>query len=358
MKAIVLGARLAKMYRAHSKTSVILFLQICLFSPTAQAAPNYHLVGWVNTIVPGGGEYLLGNYGAGALETSLEVSSFYIGYNNSKRTPMTLDGVPEDLPAPSKHLRFRRVSRTICVVDKKTKKNVCSATASTDSDSSQSADVDISNSLYADWLQEFGLKYHMINVFESYRKAAGPDVSFGTQKIDQTSTSDLFLAPFQLKNLSSVWVFPALAITGAALIYSFQIALHDGSLSPISPLNQNSQRIYDATYMGVFPTGSAAPEEMFYRGFVQYELYNMIPSALFSVGFSSGLYAFSHSSDDRISAALTGAYLGIVSHADGGQLSKGIAYHFWADFMAGLYQIAVVRKESRKVPLFHLELKF
>ena len=120
----------------------------------------------------------------------------------------------------------------------------------------------------------------------------------------------------------------------------------------------HSQTLYDITYLGIFPLGSAAPEEMFYRGFLQHEFYAMSRTPYFSVPLSTAAYAFSHSQEDRPSAAVTGIFLGILTHAKGGALSPGIAYHFWANVMAGLYQIALQRKSSGTKPLIDLSFPF
>ena len=335
-------------------------LSLALFvaGPCQAEPPSYHLVGWVNTAVPGGGQYLLGNPLKGAIQTTLEAGTFGWGYSLSRRSPLTLDGVPEDLPLPSAHISTRKTTALVCKINPRTHKNECSNVISTSSTFVASSEVDISKSLYADWLQEFGLKYHMVNVFESYREAAGTNSAIGDQKIDQTPTGDLFLAPFKWDNVSSLWVFPAVIVTAAALIYNYQNSSTDGSFGQISPLNKGSQRLYDTTYLAVLPAGSGAPEEMFYRGFVQHELYGLVQSAVFSVGVSTALFAFSHSADDRPSAAVSGAYEGIVTHVHKGELSKAIAYHFWADVLAGFYQIAVVRKESGKHPLLSFDFKF
>jgi hypothetical protein len=332
---------------------------LCFFSLTAEATPNFHLLGWVNAVVPGGGQYMLGNYGLGALQTGLEVGTFYAGFSNSALSPMTLDGVPEDLPTQTTNFSKVNVKQRNCTYNASLKKTVCTTTTvSTTTGSASTGAVDLSRSLYADWLQEFGLKYHMVNVYNAYREAAGPNASIGTQAIDQTSTADLFLAPFKWDNLSDSWVWPALVVSAGALIYNYNQAVRNGQLTAIAPLNKGSQRQYDFTYLAVFPSGSGAPEEMFYRGFLQYEMYNMVESPFFSIGMSTLAYTFSHSADDRPSAAITGAYLGWLAHHNHGSLSKSIAFHFWSDILAGIYQITIVRKESGKVPLFDLNLTF
>ena len=267
--------------------------------------------------------------------------------------------MPEQLPTQVTNFSKINVKQKKCVFNTTLKKTVCTTTNTTTTIGyAADQDVDIKSALYADWLQEFGLKYHMVNVYNSFREAAGPNASIGTQGIDQTSTNKLFLAPFQWKNLSDNWVYPALIFSGAALIYNYNSAIKNGEFTTIAALNKGSQRLYDFTYLGVFPTGSAAPEEMFYRGFFQYEMYGIEQSPFFSIALSSLAYSFSHSSADRLSAGLTGAYLGWLTHKDHGALSKAITYHFWADVFAGIYQITVVRKESGKVPLFNFQFTF
>ena len=331
---------------------------ICALLPSlafAESNTNYHLVGWTNMFIPGGGEFIQGNLGRGSLEAILEFGTFYAGYRNSKRSPLSLDGVPEDLPARNSGttpvFKFKRKCTTV------KGKRVC--TDATDaSGAAIPADADISRSLYADWLQEFGLKLHFVDVFDTYRSAAGGRGSIAGQSIDKTDTSKLFLAPFYWENISSPWVYAAVAVSAAALVYNYNQVIRDGELQTVGAINRRSRRQYELTYIGVFPTGSAAPEEMFYRGFLQHEFYSMVQSPVFSIGLSSTAYAFSHSGDDRLSAGLTGLYLGLLTHLDKGKLSKAIAYHFWADVLAGLYQVAIVRKETSHGPMINLSLKF
>ena len=107
-----------------------------VFAQDATAQPNYHLVGWINTVVPGAGELMLGNPELAGAKAGIETGTFLWVYSLSAHAPMTLDGVPEILP------------------------------------SLQNSDQDLSRSLYADMLQEAGLKYHMVNVYNAYRNSA------------------------------------------------------------------------------------------------------------------------------------------------------------------------------------------
>jgi membrane protease YdiL (CAAX protease family) len=310
-----------------------LFFLAFLAQP-ARAELDYHGVGWVNTFVPGAGEALLGNYGMAALQAGLEIGTFWEGYKLSRLSPLTLDGVPEDLPSADTGIVRRRNSRGIVSGSRNNRL--------------------VQRALVADWLQEFGIKYHMANVYNAYRQA-GAEVD---SRLDGHSTSELFLSPFRWENLSSPWVYPALAVTAAAMIYQYQQDVRDPGLPRTVRLNMASQRMYDFTYLGVFPAGSGAPEEMFYRGFVQNETGALGGSAAVSIALTAMAYAFSHSANDRLSAGVTGLYLSWMTHENQGQIGRAIAYHFWSDVFAGIYQTFLVRREQRKPPLFGFSWKF
>jgi hypothetical protein len=333
-----------------------------LVSGRCLAAPNYHIVGWVNTFVPGGGEFLLGHPFYGAFQAGAEISTFMIGYNRSGRTPMTIDGVPESLPQPAAAGTVVLTSTKYKCVVYSTSLHRCTqwkkTTTSTTSTVDDNTPQDLSTPLHDDWLQEFGLKYHFVNVFNAYRAAAKGDGQIGNQKIDQTSTAGLFLAPFNPKNILDPVFGVAIVLSAAAMVYSYNDLIKTGGIAPVAPFTQKTKDLYNITYLGVYPVGSAAPEEMFYRGFLQHEFYGMTRSPYLAIPLSTAAYAFSHSPDERPSAAVSGLFLGILAYADHGALSRGIAYHFWANVLAGIYQISIVRKGQGSVPLVDLNFHF
>ena len=53
------------------------------------------------------------------------------------------------------------------------------------------------------------MKYHMVNVFNFYREAARKrsEMDSVNDRIDQTSTMDLFFAPYRPDVLLNPWVF-------------------------------------------------------------------------------------------------------------------------------------------------------
>ena len=312
-----------------------LFALSFIFSVSANAettAPNYHLVGWLNTFVPGAGQALLGDYVLAGAQATLEVSTFLIGYNVAGRSTMTLDGAPDALPT-----RTTKIIQTC----KKDKNGICEKNT-TRFNSVNAPPSNLIVPLASDTLQEFGIKYHMVNVYNSYREAAA-----GTDPlIDQTSTGNLFLAPFNLDVLSDPWVWGGLTVSAAALYINYQSTVAQGGLTPFPHFTRTTNEIYGFNNILMFPAGSGAPEEMFYRGFVQNEAYHAVQSPFFSIAVSTLAYTFSHSSDDRPSAAITGAYLGFLTHHNDGRLSKGIAYHFWADVFAGILQMAIVHYQQ------------
>jgi hypothetical protein len=282
----------------------------------SHSGPNYHLVGWLNTFVPGSGQVLLGNPWLGAFQFGAEVSTFTAGYEISARTPLTLDGVPEQVP------QFNRLTPR-----------------------SQS---DISGPLYADMLQEFGIKYHFVNTFDSYREAA--KMNGITEGIDQTSTGDLFIAPFKADNWSSPWVWIPIASVAAYVTYDYINTTNNGSLNRQAVLSPYSNYLYTVNYVGVQPFGSGAPEEMFFRGFLQHEFYSAVPSEFFSIPLTTALFTFAHApGNGRFTAAVAGAYLGYLADRNDGKLSQGITVHFWGDLLLGLETVLLNQKAQRSI---------
>ncbi|MBC7396674.1 MAG: hypothetical protein H7333_04450, partial [Bdellovibrionales bacterium] len=54
------------------------------------------------------------------------------------------------------------------------------------------------------------------------------------------------------------------------------------------------------------------------------------------IAMSSAAFSFSHSTEGRMGAAITGAYLGLLAHKNKGRLEQGISLHFWAVFILGI----------------------
>jgi hypothetical protein len=307
--------------------------------------PNYHLVGWTNFFVPGGGQFLLGRSQVGAEQAALEISTFGLGYSLSARSPMTLDGVPEELPNFTTLILPGSGTTQVCVqINSATKqctryRTVRGKNATVIDDSNH----DITRSIFADILQEIGLKAHMVNIYDSYRMAAeksGLDLT--AHYIDPTPTDELFMAPFEKETLFDPWVYIPLGVTAAALIYSYESLRASNDYPVVARLNSVSSISYDATYLGVFPVGSGAPEEMFYRGFLQSEALSVM-SPWLAIPLTTALYSLSHSTSDQLAAAVSGLYLGYLSYHNHGRLKKNVAYHFWSDIMTGIYAIALLQ---------------
>ncbi len=325
---------------------------VCLMTAPAFGASSYHLVGWVNTVVPGGGKLLLGEPLAALQQAALETGSFMWGYGISKRTPLTLDGVPEDYPiAEVGTVRTTRTDRICTSYNPTTKKCTKFATKTSTSSSSvyNGTPMDLTRSSLSLLLQEFGIKYHMVNVFNSYREAAhaeNPDEDSG---IDQRSTGDLFLDPFRAENLLNPWVYIPILLSAGYIAYDYS-TLVKGGLPAQQPLTGMTNLTIALNQIGTYPVGSAAPEEMFYRGFIQNEAYHAVPSPYFSIAMSSLAFAFSHGSELRVSAGLTGAYLGFLSYRYRGNLGASIALHFWSVFLLGVEAYALSIKSQHIIP--------
>jgi hypothetical protein len=308
--------RTTQNFRFLAALCLLVFFTRALADAPFQYTPNYHLVGWLNTVAPGSGEGLLGNEVEGLTQLSAEAGTFLWGYSISRRTPMTLDGVPEQVP------EYNRVL----------------------SKQQQNINADI----FADALQEFGIKYHFVNTFDAYREAAKRQgVTLG---IDQTPTNDLFLAPFKSNILSDPWVwFPLMVVAGYAI--EDYITTVNGTLNRQANLTATSNYMYAVNYLGVQSIGSGAPEEMFFRGFMQHEFEEAVPSPWFSIPATTALFAFAHApGNGRYTAAAAGTYLGYLAHRENGQLSKGIAVHFWGVVILGIETVMLTQKAERALP--------
>jgi hypothetical protein len=311
----------------------------------ARPAPNPHLVGWLNTLIPGSGSVLLGNPWHGLGEAAIEVGTFGYGYHLSKRQPLSLDGVPEDYPAASPGTVIRTRHRVCVAYDPKTKNCTLYSSSTSTSTVYDSTPVDLTRPIGAAFLQEVGIKYHMMNVFESYRTALRERGGDMGQGIDTKSQAELFLEPFQPANLLNPWVYVPLLLVAGYTAYDYKSQLNTG-LTPTQRLSSASNRFVAFNQMGLYPVGSGAPEEMFYRGFVQNEAYYLTRSPWGSVLISSLAFALSHSGDGRLPAGVSGLYTGFLASHYNGSLGPGITLHFWSVFFLGIESYLVVKKSQ------------
>ena len=318
------------------------FVVSVALSAKALSEPSYHVVGWVNTFVPGGGQLLLGDYWSASSQALAEIGTFGLGYHLSARSPMTLDGVPEEIPSPK--LLGQRIQTRGQYCAAHPGASICTRGSPNDLLQITSFDnthQNIQRALAADILQEIGIKYHMVNVFNAYREAAK-----GDPNIDPTPTGELFLAPFRWSLIEDPAVYIPLGVSAAAIAVSYVATVKGGGVTPTAKFTGGSNRLYALTYGTVFPFGGAVPEEMFYRGFIQNEARGWVDSPFFAVPFSTALYTLSHSVDEMPSAAVSGAWLGTIAYLNNGRLSRGIAYHFWANFLAGLMEIELLQRSQ------------
>lgn len=301
----------------HSYTFLIATLFTVLLGD-ALASPSQHLVGWSNFFVPGAGRLLLGEPWRAGGEAALSLGTLGVGYAISKPGPWTLDGVPNDLPT------FGRNGRR------------------------GTSEANVAKELHSEILQEIGIKSHMSFVYLSYRDAARERGI--TDHIDQSPVNELFLAPFKTDYFKDALVVIPIAVTAIAAVIDFQIAKADG-LPLVPRLTPYSNFLYSLDYQIVQPIGSGAPEEMFYRGFIQNELRSIVDSPWFAIPLSSAAFAFSHGPGyGRISAAVAGAYLGYLAHRGNGDLKPGIVVHFWSSLILGIETVLLSHEAQATTP--------
>lgn len=274
--------------------------------------------------MPGAGQAWLGRYDLAAAQFVYEPATFYFGYRLSEGEVFSLDGFSSKKLAST----FR----------------------------APTGGAGFEHQLYGDFLQEFSLKSHMVNVYEAYvdawkRSGGAPET------LDTTSTLDLFKAPFSGSNLEDPWVWVPLAAVFSSTLIDY-ISTTQGTIPSAPRLTPPSNALYGFNYAVWQPVGSGAPEEMFYRGFLQNEFLAIVPSPYFSIPMSTLLFALSHApGDGRYSAAIAGGYLGYLAHQNGGKLAKGITVHFWSSIILGLETMLLNQKGQRTTPPATLDLQ-
>lgn len=279
---------------------------------------NRHVVGWTNLLIPGSGQLLLGRPWRGLAELSFSVGTFSLGTALSGPGAYSLDGVQNELPS-NKVGRFRGTTES-------------SVTAP----------------LYAQILQQVGIKSHMTFVYLSYREAA---LRNGYKnRIDTSSESELFLAPFSAQQLINPWVWAPIAITGIAATVDYLISKKNDF--PVVPrFTPYSNFLYTLDYQVTRPIGSSVPEEGFYRGFVQNEMYSVVDSPWFAIPASTLAFVFSHGPGyGRIGAAVAGLYLGSLAHKYNGDLKPGITVHFWSSLLLGIETVFLLHDSQATTP--------
>jgi membrane protease YdiL (CAAX protease family) len=317
---------------------------------------NPSIIGWTNTFLPGGGEFLMGNPFQGSLEAVLELGTFGAGYAMSKLSPFTLDGVPTDYPiaAPS-IVGIGEKKRTCVAYDPIT--GICKTYRHSGRTAAVSnSPIDLSRAAESAFLQEFGLKYHMMNVFGSYQKAFfhnhklahfdgqlyDEKGTFG-QGIDARTAWEIHLSPFEWRYLSDPFVFGPLLAVLAYVVYDTVSQINAG-LAPLQRLNTFTNTLVAFNETVVYPAGSGAPEEMFYRGFLQNEAYRASGSALVAILSSTAAFALSHSPQGHIGASVSGLYLGSLCYFKKGDLGPGVFLHFWSVFALGVEAIWLLKR--------------
>jgi membrane protease YdiL (CAAX protease family) len=145
----------------------------------------------------------------------------------------------------------------------------------------------------------------------------------------------MFLTPFSWDAVMDPWVFVPIGVTTAYALYDYFSS--KGNLSREPHQTPYSNFLYAVNYGVVQPFGSGVPEEMFFRGFLQNELYDMVPSPFFAIPIQAAAFAFAHGpGDGRLTAALVGFYLGYLAYRGKGDLQRGITVHYWGDLMLGI----------------------
>lgn len=340
----------------HSLLCLTVYLASC-----EGAYANFHAIGWTNMFIPGSGRMIRGEYGDAVKESALEIGTFGLGYSMSPDSSFTLDGTPIDYPSVGTYTFTTRRRQSYCVRYDPVKKICLQYRSRTITSVNTTTDYynkhDATKPLTAAFLQEFGLKYHLMNTFFVYRDQLNEEGGDPGQGIDQRGAMEMMKDPFRWEVLSSPWVYLPIALTTAFVYYDYRSEL-DQVRQEITPLNKRSKVFLGFDQMVMYPFGSAAPEETFYRGFIQNEFYYMVRSPYFSVPMSSLLFALSHSQDGWPSAFITGLYQGMLAYKNDGNLAYGNAVHFWGVVVLGIESFVLTLSSQAQAPPVGVKFNF
>ena len=293
----------------------LVLVLLCLASlgaePLAWAEVSPAAVGWGNLVVPGLGATLRGEPMRGLMESSLTIGSYYGGTFYAKEGAFTIDG---SVLVPSGR--------------------------------------NITKPLLGQFLQEFGLKFHMWNTFYNYQQASLDPMQVEHQKhyeqpLYKGDWKDVLFAPFKWKNISTPWTYIPVALGTIYLLYGYNTApvVQQGHRAKLG-----EEGLYDFTQGIGVPLGSSFGEEVLFRGFVQREARLYTGSVPLSILWETAMFMAIHPPDKRPVALLGGVFFGLaVNHFDG-DLEPGIASHFWIDFISGFFE----REFSRRVSAWRI----
>ncbi len=327
---------------------------------TEGAYANFHAIGWTNMFIPGSGRFIREEYGDAVKEAALEVGSFSLGYSMSPDSSLTLDGTPIDYPSVGTYTFTTRHRQSYCVRYDPIKKKCIQYRTKTTTSVNTATDYskhDATKPLTAAVLQEFGLKYHLMNTFFAYRDQLNLEGGDLGQGIDQRSAKEMLKDPFRWEVLSSPWVYIPIALTTAFVYFDYRSEINQLQ-GEITPLNNRSKAFLGFDQMVMYPFGSAAPEETFFRGFIQNEFYYMVRSPYFAVPMSSLIFALSHSQDGWPSAFISGLYQGTLAYKNDGNLAYGNAVHFWGVVALGVESFLLTLNSQAQAPPVGVKFNF
>jgi membrane protease YdiL (CAAX protease family) len=147
---------------------------------------------------------------------------------------------------------------------------------------------------------------------------------------------EMYKDPFRSEIILSPWVYVPITLSAAYAFFDYRTEASAKDRPFYGLLNNSSKAFLAFDQLIMYPIGSAAPEETFYRGYVQNEFYYLVRSPFFSVPMSATLFALSHEQAGWPGAFVTGLYQGMLAYKNEGNLAYGNAVHFWGVVILGL----------------------
>jgi membrane protease YdiL (CAAX protease family) len=293
-------------------TRLLLYLLVLVILPgNAFASVSPIAVGWGNLLVPGLGATLRGAPERGLVEAVTEIGLFFGGTFGVREGQFTID------------------STVVATRDPRT--------------------GSLASPLIGEAMQQFGLKLHMFDTFYHYQQAClalqdSEREKSNAQPLYKGSWTDLLTAPFRWKNLSNPWVYTAILVTTALLVYDFSTT----SVSRQKHASDVEESLYGLNNIGILPMGSAFGEEPLFRGFIQREARLYTGSLIASIAIETALFAALHPSSQTFPAIAGGIYFGFVVDRFNGDLEPTTAIHFWANSITGILSLVAFRAAQGK----------
>ncbi len=199
---------------------------------------------------------------------------------------------------------------------------------------------------YATTLEEmlFQSSQHVIfySVYSSYRDAGG--IRF--KNLKQENYFELAISPFQPEYIFNPYFLIPIGLLSISIAYETKNPPKNPEYTLLYPGMKSSG--YMNFYASVLSFNAGVSEEAFFRGFLNHYLIRKmgIELGIISSSMIFGLGHLGNGAGNAIFATFAGLYFGYIHYKNNWDIRQGIAIHFWWDFIIFLYNIRFTREDK------------